>query len=213
MSALKIALIDAGMGNLRSVMNAFEAIGRPASLARSSEDLAEATHVVLPGVGAFGEGIAKLRAGGWPDALKREVLEGGKPFLGICLGMQLLATLGTEHGEHAGLGWVEGTVRRLKADQAGLRVPHIGWNTVKFERTDGLFAGLGAAQDFYFVHSYVLEPADASVIAGTTDHGGPFVSAVARGNVHAVQFHPEKSHRAGLAVLKNFASLAVHADA
>lgn len=209
----KIALIDAGIGNLRSVLNAFEAVGRPAFLARSADDLAEATHVVLPGVGAFEDGINKLRAANWIEGLRREVLEGGKPFLGICLGMQLLATLGTEHGEHAGLGWLDGTVRRLKADAAGLRVPHIGWNTVKFERPEGLFAGLGTAQDFYFVHSYAFEPADTSVIAGTTDYGGTFASALTRGNIHAVQFHPEKSHRAGLTILKNFATMAVEANA
>lgn len=199
-----IAVINYGMGNLSSVVNAFTALGHPVTTARGPDELRHADRIVLPGVGAFGDGMRNLRERGWVEAMETEVRQKGKPFLGICLGLQLLGAVGTEHGRHEGLGWLAGTVERL--EPAGLRVPHIGWNDVTFPAESRLFAGLDGAQAFYFVHSYALRPDDAGVVCGTCDYGGPFVAAVEVGNIQATQFHPEKSHKAGLAVLDNFAT-------
>ena len=200
-----LAVIDYGMGNLRSVVNAFGMLGFRASVARHPEELRQAEMIVLPGVGAFGDGMKNLRAAGWVEALEEGVGDEGKLFLGICLGMQLLATRGTEHGVHEGLNWVPGTVERLPVDDPALRVPHIGWNDVRFLKKDGLFAGLDDGHTFYFVHSYVFRPEDPGVVSGVCSHGVEFAAGVEVGNIYATQFHPEKSQRAGLAVLKNFA--------
>lgn len=203
----EIIIIDYSMGNLRSVENAFEAVGAAARISSDPRDLDRAPGIVLPGVGAFGDGMRNLREAGWVDALEREVRERGKLFLGLCLGMQLLASRGTEHGDHEGLGFTPGTVVRLSMNGAGVRVPHIGWNEVRFTTTAGLFEGLGEAEDFYFVHSYVLEPDDHGLVTGVCDHGGEFAASVALGNVFGTQFHPEKSQQAGLTVLRNFVRL------
>lgn len=198
-----VSIIDYGMGNLRSVANAFAAVGGEPEIVTRAEQLGAADRIVLPGVGAFGDGMANLRAGGWADALEEEVRVEGKPFLGLCVGMQLLASLGTEHGETAGLGWVPGVCERLPNGN-GLRVPHIGWNDVEFTQADGLYAGLDHSDAFYFVHSYVLRPEDESVVSGVCDYGDPFAASVEVDNIRAAQFHPEKSHRAGLTMLANF---------
>jgi glutamine amidotransferase len=198
-----VVLVDAGMGNLRSVENAFGALGHAVEVASSPGALASATHVVMPGVGAFGDGMAALEAGGWVPALEDAVLGRGVPFLGICLGLQLLATWGTEHGDRPGLGWVKGTVERLP-ESPGIRVPHIGWNDVEATAPCPLVDPSGGT--FYFVHSYALA-ADTPDAVAVTEHGGRFAAVVQRGNVFGVQFHPEKSHRAGLAVLREFAEL------
>ena len=200
----KIAIIDYGMGNLRSVANAFISLSATVSVARDPNDLAAADMIVLPGVGAFGDGMNNLRSRGWVGALDEEVRQKGKPFLGICLGMQLLATRGMEHGSHEGLNWISGTVERIACDDPSIRIPHIGWNDVLFTRNEKLYAGLGESQTFYFVHSYVLLPKDQSLTNGVTSYGVTFAASVETGNICATQFHPEKSHRAGLAVLKNF---------
>lgn len=205
-SAVLLAILDYGMGNVRSVLNACVAVGAEAAVTRDPAVLRAARGLLLPGVGAFGDAMAALRAAGLIESLEREVREEGKPFLGICLGMQLLATRGTEHGDHAGLGWIAGRAERLAAP--GLRLPHVGWNAVRVARSDGAFAGLGSVETFYFTHGYALVPDDPSVASGLCDHGGPFVAAVEAGNLWAVQFHPEKSQRAGLAVLRNFAERA-----
>jgi glutamine amidotransferase len=204
-----LTVIDYGMGNLRSVMNAFASLGQPAFIAREPEDLKRAEMIVLPGVGAFGDGMRNLRAGGWVQALEEEVREKGKPFLGLCVGMQVLATTGTEHGTHEGLGWVRGVSRRIPCDSdSSLRVPHIGWNDVRFLKKQGLYSGFKEeAQSFYFVHSYVLEPEDPSVISGLCTYGGEFAASLEVDNIYATQYHPEKSHRAGLGVLKTFVEL------
>jgi len=201
---MKIAVVDYGMGNLRSVANAFSALGHPPVIAKDPEGIRGADRIVLPGVGAFGDAMRNLRDAGWLEALEEEVMGGGKPFLGICLGMQLLATFGTEHGRHSGLGWIPGKAIRLGEGDPGLRVPHVGWNDVRLVRVGRLYAGLTAPQSFYFVHSYVFVPDDKSVVSGTCDYGGEFAASVEWKNIHAVQFHPEKSHAAGLAVLRNF---------
>ena len=196
------AIIDYGMGNLGSVVNAVETLGGTPHLVQAPEALRRADRIILPGVGAFGDGIKNLRERGWVEAMTEEVVVRGKPFLGVCLGMQLLATQGSEHGLHAGLGWVAGECRRFESNS--LRVPHVGWNSVRFCENNKLFAGLGNVADFYFVHSYVFHPENSRSVSGWCDYGGDFCAAIEQDNIHAVQFHPEKSHRAGLAVLKNF---------
>jgi glutamine amidotransferase len=198
-------IVDYGMGNLRSVQNAFEYLGAEVRTTRAGDDLANVGAVVLPGVGAFGEGMRGLRERGFVDALQREVIERKKPMLGICLGMQLLGERGTELGEHAGLGWVPGSVDRLDG-AGGLRIPHIGWNDVAGKGV--LFAGLPDRTAFYFVHSFHLRTPEPAIVSGSTEYGETFASAVERENVLAVQFHPEKSHKHGLALLENFIAFA-----
>ena len=199
-----IAVIDYGMGNLRSVTNALRALGSKPLITTDPEDLKSADAIILPGVGAFGDGMRNLRDGGWVEPLEGQVLSGGKPFLGICLGMELLATQSLEHGLHRGLNWIEGLVDRIPAGEPPVRVPHIGWNDVSFLSSDGLYDGLGTMQTFYFVHGYVLTPADMTIATGMCRYGADFVASVERENIMATQFHPEKSHRAGMRVLRNF---------
>jgi glutamine amidotransferase len=201
-----IAIINYGMGNLRSVSNALNAVGAAARVAVRPEELAAADRIVLPGVGAFGVAMDNLRVRGWVEALHREVIERGKPFLGICLGLQLLASRGTEHGVHAGLDWVPGQVTRLPGGGDDVRVPHIGWNDVRFLRPGtGLSEGLDETETFYFVHSYAFHPDHPAAAKGLCDHGVTFAACVEKDNLWATQFHPEKSQRPGLQILRNFA--------
>lgn len=201
---MKIAIINIGMGNLTSVKNAFLCLGYEASTVNNPEELASADRIVLPGVGAFGDAMNRLKAGNWINALTEEVRERETPFLGICLGMQILGTIGREHGEHEGLGWVPGNVERLKVTPP-FRIPHIGWNDVVFAEKCCMYESMGDSGIFYFVHSYVLHPDDPSVITGTCDYCGKFAASIRTGNIWATQYHPEKSQKAGLRVLKNFA--------
>lgn len=201
-----LAVIDYGIGNLRSVVNALRHLGRDPKVVDSGEGLNAASAIVLPGVGAFGDTMRNLRERCFVDALQKNVVEGGKPFLGICIGMEILLSRSFEHGEHKGLGWIEGDVVRFEATEAEpkLRVPHVGWNNVRFLRSDPLIEGLGEEQDFYFVHSYYCAPKDETVTLGRCDYGVPFASIVACDNLYGVQFHPEKSHRAGIGLLRNW---------
>ncbi|MGD2124852.1 MAG: imidazole glycerol phosphate synthase subunit HisH [Desulfobacteraceae bacterium] len=199
-----IAIINYGMGNLRSVFNAFSVLGADARILDGPEELREAERIVLPGVGAFGDAMHNLRKRGWIEALEEEVLLKEKPYLGICLGLQLLATVGLEHGTHLGLSWISGVVEKIQCDDPDLRVPHIGWNDVYFRKDEGLSGGLGEKNTFYFLHSYVFKPEDASVIDGTCHYGIEFVASIEKGNIWGTQFHPEKSQKAGLKVLQNF---------
>ena len=200
----RVAVVDYGMGNLDSVGRAIEECGgRPIVTDRAAE-IETATHIVLPGVGAFGDGIRNLRARGLDEILREHAVVGGIPFLGICLGMQLLGARGHEGGVTDGLGWIEGEVRRLEPAGEDQRVPHIGWNEVAFTRASPLFAGVDTGRDFYFVHSYHLVCRDKQDVLATTPYCGGFVSAVARGRIFGVQFHPEKSQRLGFQVLRNF---------
>jgi len=200
-----IAVINYGMGNLRSVCNALGVVGGEPFVARHPGDLDKAEKIILPGVGAFGDGMTNLRSDGWIDSLQYHVVDKGKMFLGICLGMQLLATVGLEHGENAGLNFVSGkTVKMSRSDDATVRIPHIGWNDVEPVRPSRLFGGLEGPQTCYFVHSYVLDPSDETVVTGICDHGSNFVASVEYNNLFGVQFHPEKSQKAGLRILKNF---------
>ena len=204
---MKTVIIDYGMGNLRSVFNAFHQVGAHAVISSNPEDIRQAHKIVLPGVGAFGDAMKNLMEMGFLDVLNDEVRHKGKPFLGICLGMQLLATTGLEHGHCHGLGWIPGQVARIEGEELGVRIPHIGWNDVRLSRRDGLYKGLADPQAFYFVHSYALIPDDPGVISGLCEYGDDFVASIEKENIYAVQFHPEKSHKIGLHVLKNFASL------
>ena len=159
---------------------------------------------MLPGVGAFGDGIENLRRGGWIEALEAEVRVREKPLLGICLGTQLLAATGTEHGRWSGLGWIDATVTRLAAVGEKLRVPHMGWNDVQVVGHPKLLTGLGERPCFYFVHSYAVVPEDRGVISGLCEYGTEFAACIESENIFGVQFHPEKSHKVGLSLLKNF---------
>lgn len=198
-------IVDYGMGNLRSVQKAFEHLGVSAEITTNPRDLATADKVILPGVGAFRDAIAELKRLDFVSALKDHVAS-GKPFLGICLGLQLLFDVSYEDGEYEGLGIVAGQVVRFPP-QPDLKVPHMGWNSLNITQPNcPLFRGVAAGSHVYFVHSYHVVPRDKSVIAATSDHGGPFVAAIARGNLVATQFHPEKSQKVGLQLLKNFAA-------
>lgn len=199
-----IAVVDYGMGNLRSVAKALEAIGEEPRVTHDPADLRAASHIVLPGVGAFAQCVANLRATQLVDVLDEEVRHRQKPFLGICLGMQLLARESDEGGLHKGLGWFPASVRRLRSD-TGLKVPHVGWNDVRAQPGSLLFAGVRDPV-FYFVHSYYVDCADAQLVSATCEYGVMFPAAIVAGNVWAVQFHPEKSQLNGLRFLRNFIS-------
>lgn len=198
-----IAIVDYGVGNLRSVLHAFEMVGADAALVKHPEELAAAERIVLPGVGAFGECVGRLRASGFVEALEEEVRSKGKPLLGICVGLQLLAREGHEMGIHQGLNWIPGTVERFNVPRP-LKVPHVGWNDVIPEGATSMFKGIGKDRSFYFVHSYHLVPDDPAHIAARCEHGETFTAAILRDNVFATQFHPEKSQQNGLKILENF---------
>jgi imidazole glycerol-phosphate synthase subunit HisH len=197
-----IALIDYGAGNLHSVHNALKAAGAADVVVTDDPDIvAKADRIVLPGVGAFAACMGALSAiDGMVEAMEQRVHDGGAPFLGICVGMQLLADAGVEHGTHPGLGWIGGTVRRIEAASPAIKVPHMGWNDVTPARPHGLIEG-GEA---YFLHSYHFDVVDEENIVARTRHGASLVAAVARDNVVGVQFHPEKSQAFGLALLTRF---------
>lgn len=196
-----IAIVDYGMGNLRSVQKGFEHAGvSDIVVTPDPAVVAAADGIVLPGVGAFRDAAATLRDSGLRDVVL-ERTAAGVPFLGICLGMQLLAQVGMEDGEWAGLGAIPGVCERLPG---GVKVPHIGWNTVTYPRETRLFDGIPEGTAFYFVHSYHLRPVDPSWVLGATTYGIEFAAAVGRGDMYAVQFHPEKSSAAGLRLLGNF---------
>jgi glutamine amidotransferase len=201
-----IAIVDYGMGNRRSVEKALEHVGARPRLTADHDTIRSADGIVVPGVGAFPEAMRRIRAAGLDDVI-RERAEAGVPVLGLCLGMQLLFDASDEHEGAPGLGLLPGRVTALRAP----RVPHIGWNLVTFERPSVLTEGLGDAAAFYHVHSLAPEPAVADDVVGRGEYGERFVSIVERGNVMGVQFHPEKSSRDGLALLRNFAKVGVAA--
>ncbi len=202
-----ISIIDYGMANLRSVQKGFEHVGASAHIISRPEEIDRADRLVLPGVGAFADAVATLREKNLVEPILRHIAS-GKPFLGICLGLQMLFEVGYEDGEHRGLGVLAGRCVRFDVDQRlGLKVPHMGWNQLQVERASPLLREMPEGACVYFVHGYHVEPADKSVIATTTDYGGPFVSSVWRDNVMATQFHPEKSQQVGLRMLKNFAEI------
>jgi imidazole glycerol-phosphate synthase subunit HisH len=203
----KIAIVDYGMCNLDSVARAIEMCGGKPVVTDRPEDLGSATHIILPGVGAFRDAMFNLRRRGLDVILRKEVVENNIPFLGICLGMQLLAIRSWEGGENTGLGWLDGEVRRLEPKGQDYRIPHIGWNEVNFGQDAPLFRGIASGKDFYFVHSYHFRCRDAGDVMAYTPYCGGFVSAVRTGHILGVQFHPEKSQRVGLQLLNNFMTL------
>ncbi len=200
-----ITIVDYGMGNLRSVQKGFEKVHAEARISNAPEEIATAEKLVLPGVGAFRDAISELRRLNLVEPLLAAIAK-DRPFLGICLGLQLLFDVGYEDGEHRGLGVIPGEVRRFES-APGFKVPHMGWNTLDVVHPNPLLAGLPDPPSVYFVHSYHVVPADSSVIATQTTYGKPFVSMVSRGRLFAMQFHPEKSQRVGLKLLENFANL------
>ena len=211
---MRVAIVDCGSGNLRSVLKALERAaadtGLDASIAVTSapDDVRRADRVVLPGVGAFTDCREGLNSvAGLESALNEAVQAKARPFLGICVGMQLMASRSLEFVETDGLGWIPGTVRRIEPDFAGAKVPHMGWNAIDVARPHALFDGLEGGEQgphAYFVHSYALHPDDSDAVVATTDYGGPIVAAVARDNLAGTQFHPEKSQALGRRLLANF---------
>jgi glutamine amidotransferase len=197
-----LAIVDYGMGNLRSVQKAFERLGHAAEVTRDGDRIAAAPGVVLPGVGAFGACMANLTALGLVEPVK-QAISAGRPFLGICLGMQLLFDESEEFGPVAGLGILPGRVVRFAPDPER-KVPHMGWNSLRIVRRTPQLAGIDDDAYVYFVHSYYPVPADRTVVATITAYGPDFASSVVRDNVFACQFHPEKSQQVGLRLLDNF---------
>lgn len=200
---MSVAIINYGLGNLRSVYNAIEFIGGTSFIAETPAQLSDASHIILPGVGAFGEGMDNLNKSGWTEEINRQAKEAGKPFLGICLGMQLLASKGTEYGDNNGLGLIAGLVTKHVTGDRNIRIPHIGWNEVEIARPCRMYDGM-ENDDFYFVHSYVFKPDDEKAVTGYCEHGNRFAASVEQDNIWGAQFHPEKSQKAGLSLLKNF---------
>lgn len=211
---MHVAIIDYGSGNLHSAAKAFERAAREQGSALAvkvtaePEDVTRAERIVLPGVGAFADckaGLASIP--GMIEALEEAVQSGGRPFLGICVGLQLMAERGLEHGFTPGLGWIKGEVRAMEPSDPALKIPHMGWNTLDLARTHALFEGIPTGEaglNAYFVHSYHLVPTDRDTLVATTDYGGPVTAFVARDNVAGSQFHPEKSQKLGLALIANF---------
>lgn len=201
---MTIAIVDYGMGNVRSLSNAFEYLGHDVLITADHAELAAAERIVLPGVGAFGDAMAAIRERGLQDVLTRIALEERKPVLGVCLGMQLFAKSSSEHGTHEGLGWIDADIRRLEVPR-GFKVPHVGWNELHFPEGDWLFRGIHAAQaNFYFVHSFHMVCHNPADLLATTDYGGRVTAVVRSGNLLAAQFHPEKSQDNGLKLLANW---------
>jgi len=198
-----VTIIDYGSGNLRSVQKAVERLGFAARITDDPNIVAESERLVLPGVGAFGDAIAALEQRGLVAPIVAHV-RADRPFLGICMGLQLLFERCSEGGRHAGLGLLPGEVTRFELP-AGIKIPHMGWNRVDWSGAAARFGPAG--EHYYFVHSYVARPTDASLVAATSDYGGPFCAAVARGRLLATQFHPEKSQAAGMALLRGFLSV------
>jgi len=196
----RIVIVDAGVGNLRSVQKALEHVGASADISDEPDVVATGDGVVLPGVGAFGDGIANLKSRGL-DAAVKEVLNRGVPFFGICVGLQLLFEESEEMGRHAGLGIFPGRINRFPA---GLTVPHMGWNQIEIQRDSPILRGIEHGSFVYFAHSYHAVADDPSIVVATTEHGSQFPSVFERNNVWAIQFHPEKSQDVGLQILHNY---------
>ncbi|MCY9692363.1 imidazole glycerol phosphate synthase subunit HisH [Paenibacillus alginolyticus] len=207
MTADSVCIIDYGMGNLMSVFRAFQLFGCEVTVTNKAEDIREAQRIILPGVGAFSVAMDNLRNLGLIDLLHQRVMIDKVPFLGICLGMQLIAEESYENGYYRGLGWIPASVRRLD-DSEGLRVPHMGWNEVTpVVKSASLFEEIPSNNSFYFVHSYHVDCSDDSYIGSTCEYGRRFVSSIQYENIYAAQFHPEKSQKHGLRLLQNFLNL------
>lgn len=199
-----IAVINYGLGNARSVMGAIERLGYMSSLTDSPKKLREAEKLILPGVGAFGDGMRRLRGLGLIETLSQLVFEEKRPILGICLGVQLFAKTSCEFGRHEGLGWIDASVERVNPSDMSLRLPHVGWNGLAQIKPSPLFDGIPADALFYYVHSYRLDCYEPDNVVGECEYGQRFTAAIQKDNIYGVQFHPEKSQRHGLRILRNF---------
>ena len=200
-----IAIIDYDAGNIKSVEKAIESLGEEVVITRNKEELLAADKVILPGVGAFGDAMEKLRSYGLEEVI-HEIVDRGTPFLGICLGLQLLFESSDETPGVAGLGLLKGKIVKIPDDQ-GLKVPHIGWNSLKFPNGGKLYQGIAEDSYVYFVHSYYLQAEDENIVVATTDYVTHIHASVEKDNIFACQFHPEKSSKVGLQILKNFVAL------
>ena len=208
---MNVAIVDYGSGNLRSAAKAFEraiaeaGLGMDVAVTADADRVRDASHVVLPGVGAFADCKRGLMAlPGMADALTQAVIEGARPFLGICVGMQLMATVGREHAEHRGLDWIAGEVVALKPDDASLKIPHMGWNQLNMTQPHPVFEGIADDAHVYFVHSYAMQCKNPSDELASVNYGGEITGAVGRDNFVGTQFHPEKSQATGLTIIDNF---------
>jgi len=203
MSKVKeICILDYGSGNVRSVYNMINALGYKAVISNDSRSISNSSHLVLPGVGAFGAAMKKIKKTLPLDRLALEVLGNGKPLLGICVGMQVLMDEGFEYGRHAGLGWIPGRVEKIES--GSLPLPHIGWNDVEVIGKDTIFNKESIARAYYFLHSYAVKPIEHSVVVGLTQYTEEFVSIIQKNNIVGVQFHPEKSQVPGMQLIKQF---------
>lgn len=199
-----VAIIDYGLGNLRSVAGAIKKLDHEPVISSRIQDLEAADKLILPGVGAFGDGMANLRRLGLIEPLNHLVVTQQKPILGICLGAQLMAQESCEFGAHTGLGWLKGKVVKIETKEKQLRIPHVGWNDLIQTRDDILFEGIPKDALFYYVHSFYIQCADSGVVIGECEYGVRFTAAIHQDNIYATQFHPEKSQSHGLSLLKNF---------
>lgn len=202
-----IAIVDYGLGNVQAFLDIYKRLNVPAVNARTPEELGTAERIILPGVGSFDRAIERLEQSGMRGTLDRLVMEEGRPVLGVCVGMQMMAD-GSQEGERPGLGWIPGQVVRFdeRAFNHRTHLPHMGWNDVSPRLEAGLFEGI-RSPEYYFLHSYHYEPAEDGHVLATTVYGAPFASVVGRGKIYGTQFHPEKSHRWGVRLLANFANL------
>lgn len=198
-----VVIIDYGLGNLASVAKAFKKAGAEIIISSSGSQIGKADHLVLPGQGAFADGINNIRKLKLDKIIYQQVLKNKKPFFGICLGMQLMADIGHENGEHRGLGLIKGQVVKIKP-AGNIRLPHIGWDNVDIVKKSPLFSEIPNNSDFYFLHSYHLAPSDKSSVIASCDYGQEFAVAIQKDNIFATLFHPEKSQEPGLQVVKNF---------
>lgn len=204
---MSVLIVDYGAGNLSSVSRTFDKCGADVFVDERPESVEQADHIVIPGVGDFAQAMSRMTGAGWDVALRRAALEEKIPVLGICLGMQLLSATGEESGLSHGLGLIDGRVIRLEPSSANERIPHVGWNEVYPVGESTLFHDIAPGTDFYFVHSYHFKPAREADVAATTPYCGEFISAVSQENVYGVQFHPEKSSKAGMTLIRNFIEL------
>lgn len=200
-----VCILNYGAGNVKSVYNLFESIVKSVIVSNDPKEILQASHLVLPGVGAFGSAMRKIRESIPLAELEEAVLSKKRPFLGICVGMQVLAESGMEFGEHRGLGWIPGTVEKLTA--LGAPLPHIGWNNISPKRQSPLLIDLGPEPDFYFVHSFVFHATDPGNVLATSEYGEEFCSVIQSDNIYGVQFHPEKSQKAGIQLVNNFLAI------
>lgn len=202
---IRVCILDYGSGNTKSVFNIFHSLQGNTVISNAINNIESATHLILPGVGAFGASMKKIHEQIPIDALEKEVLVKKKPFLGICVGMQVLADVGYEFGEEKGLGWIKGEVRKLEVND--LPLPHVGWNNVTVDKTSPITKEFGNNIDFYFVHSFAFIPVDKENIIAHSTYGSTFTSVIGKENIFGVQFHPEKSQRAGTLLIQNFLNI------